>query len=183
MTPGVASLVSQFGDGMALEKKIRFCPVESRERNVCHGDNDVTVIDHGIQYTVRNCTQYRSLACATGCGTTKIYTPNRYCRFEHAGCAIRALNCSSIVHGRKGDGPLIVHGHKALSYGPLMLTPQRLKLCPRCSNEDGYNEDGNASNARDIPPHDPCCHHRAVEKNSSSEMMVSSGPIVGISPR
>ena len=42
----------QFGDGMAPEKKIRFCPVESRERNVCHGDNDVTVIDHGIQYTV-----------------------------------------------------------------------------------------------------------------------------------
>ena len=164
---------------MALERKTRFCPVESRERNVCHGDNDVTVIDHGIQY----CTQYRSLACATGCGTTKIYTPNRYCRFEHARCTIRALNCSSIVHGRKGDGPLIVHGHKALSYGPLMLTPQRLKLCPRCSNEDGYNEDGNASNARDIPPHDPCCHHRAVEKNSSSEMMVPSGPIVGISPR
>jgi hypothetical protein len=115
--------------------------------------------------------------------STKIYTPYPYCRFEHAGCTIRALNCSSIVHGRKGDGPLIVHGHKALSYGPLMLTPQRLKLCPRCSNEDGYNEDGNASNARDIPPHDPCCHHRAVEKNSSSEMMVPSGPIVGISPR
>jgi hypothetical protein len=58
---------------MAPEKKIRFCPVESRERNVCHGDNDVTVIDHGIQY----CTQYRSLACATGCGTTKI-SPKRY---------------------------------------------------------------------------------------------------------
>ena len=35
---------------MALERKTRFCPVESRERNVCHGDNDVTVIDHGIQY-------------------------------------------------------------------------------------------------------------------------------------
>ena len=174
---------------MAPEKKIRFCPVESRERNVCHGDNDVTVIDHGIQY----CTQYRSLACARQAVeqqrylhkdiSTKIYTPYPYCRFEHAGCTIRALNCSSIVHGRKGDGPLIVHGHKALSYGPLMLTPQRLKLCPRCSNEDGYNEDGNASNARDIPPHDPCCHHRAVEKNSSSEMMVPSGPIVGISPR
>ena len=127
---------------MALDEKIRFCPVESRERNVCHGDNDETV---DRPWHSKYCTQYRSLACATGCGTTKIYTPNRYCRFEHAGCAIRALNCSSIVHGRKGDGPLIVHGHKALSYGPLMLTPQRLKLCPRCSHEDGYNEDGNAS--------------------------------------
>ena len=54
LRPRVTHWCGQFGDGMALDEKIRFCPVESRERNVCHGDNDETVIDHGTSSTVRS---------------------------------------------------------------------------------------------------------------------------------